>query len=165
VLDQPTLVLLLRIVLVALLALFLVAVVLAVRLDLARTARSRRTSARGAAAPGTGLPASGWLLPPGVASLVVVNPGPTGLAAGYRFALRNPTLIGRGGTNDIDIDDEFASNRHARLLLLDTTWHLEDLGARNGTWRNGARLLGTTPLAPGDLITIGRVELRLEPGT
>jgi hypothetical protein len=162
--DQATLVLLLRVGLIALLYLFLAMVVLAVRRDLAGNVRAPRASRRGATASPGGAVSSGWLLPTDVASLVVVNPGPTSLAPGYRFALRNPTLIGRGATNDINLDDEFVSNHHARLMLLDVTWHLEDLGTTNGTWRNGARLRGTTPLAPGDVFTVGRLDLRLEAG-
>ncbi|GAC1427856.1 MAG: hypothetical protein NVSMB65_00890 [Chloroflexota bacterium] len=155
-LNQAVLVLLLRIGLIVLLYLFLAVVVLAVRRDLARAATGApgRTAALGSGVPGS--------RPLNVAALEVVNPGPTQLSPGHRFAVRNPTLIGRGTTNDINLDDEFVSNHHARLLLVDTTWHLEDLGSTNGTRLRGARVHGTVPLAPGDVVTVGRVELRLD---
>ncbi len=157
-LNQAAMVLALRVGLIALLYLFLAIVMLAVRREMAAVARATSASGRaGATATGASGPAS--------AALVVVSPGPTALVQGHRFVLRNPTLIGRGSTNDIDLEDEFVSHRHVRLLLLDNVWHAEDLGTTNGTRLREAALRGTGALAPGDALGVGRVELRFEVGS
>jgi DNA-binding NarL/FixJ family response regulator len=39
------------------------------------------------------------------------------------------------------------------------TWCIRDLGSRNGTFVNGARILGERALHPGDEIVLGRVRL------
>lgn len=94
--------------------------------------------------------------------LVVVQSGPTGLPVGTTFALEPVTTIGRGLDNHIHLNDTFLSNNHARLLLDDDKWLLEDLQSRNGTFLNGFAVRGSTPLAPGDMLRFGQVELRLD---
>jgi pSer/pThr/pTyr-binding forkhead associated (FHA) protein len=70
--------------------------------------------------------------------------------------------VGRGGANDIPLDDEFASTQHARLEpRADGVW-LEDVGSTNGTVVNGTRIDGPRKLAPGDVIRIGDTDFRFE---
>jgi FHA domain len=70
--------------------------------------------------------------------------------------------VGRGHPNDIPLDDEFASTRHARLeARADGVW-LEDVGSTNGTVLNGTRIDGPRKLAPGDVIRIGDTDFRFE---
>ena len=70
--------------------------------------------------------------------------------------------VGRGDANDIPLDDEFASNQHARLEARPDGIWLEDVGSTNGTSVNGALIDGPRKLAPGDVIRIGDTDLRFE---
>lgn len=92
--------------------------------------------------------------------LVVVDAGETGLAPGDRLPLQLITSLGRDLSNTIVLPDAFASNTHALVTYRDGEWWLEDLGSRNGTFLNDARVTGPTALREGDLITIGRVVMR-----
>jgi hypothetical protein len=70
--------------------------------------------------------------------------------------------IGRGGENDIALDDDFASARHARVEpRRDGVW-VADIGSTNGTYVNGARIAKPRRLAPGDVIRVGGIDLRYE---
>lgn len=96
-----------------------------------------------------------------------------GEAAGTEFLLtREESTIGRWDADngifpDVDLDtfDQEAkvSRRHARVILRDGKYFLEDLGSTNGTFINrGRRLLPGTPqpLADGDEIIVGKTFLR-----
>jgi pSer/pThr/pTyr-binding forkhead associated (FHA) protein len=52
-------------------------------------------------------------------------------------------------------DDANVSRLHAKLSPIAGRWALEDLGARNGTWVNGERLVGMHVLHHGDEIRMG----------
>jgi ABC-type multidrug transport system ATPase subunit/pSer/pThr/pTyr-binding forkhead associated (FHA) protein len=62
--------------------------------------------------------------------------------------------IGRGTENGIVLDDLLASRVHARAILRGEGFDIQDLGSRNGTFINGARVT-TAFLGPKDLLTIG----------
>ena len=62
--------------------------------------------------------------------------------------------IGRGVENAIVLDDLLASRAHARAILAGEGFDIQDLGSRNGTFVNGARVT-TAFLGPKDLLTIG----------
>jgi pSer/pThr/pTyr-binding forkhead associated (FHA) protein/S1-C subfamily serine protease len=47
------------------------------------------------------------------------------------------------------------SARHAELRVEGHTWLLADLGSRNGTFLNGKRVTGPTPVGQGDVIRLG----------
>ncbi len=70
--------------------------------------------------------------------------------------------IGRDVNNSIIVDDTYASSQHAVLTFRGRAWYLEDVGSTNGTWVNGQRIGGLTPVGFGDEIQIGQVRLRLE---
>jgi pSer/pThr/pTyr-binding forkhead associated (FHA) protein len=63
---------------------------------------------------------------------------------------------------DIQIDDPFASGRHARIYERDGVFYVEDAGSTNGTYLNGRRLEAQQPLGPDDSIRIGDTEFRYE---
>jgi len=98
------------------------------------------------------------------AALVVVEPGETDLLPGDRLPLVPVTTLGRGLTNTIVLADSFASTDHLRLSQRQGRWWLEDLGSRNGTRLNEARLEPNRPVAviEGDLIGVGGVRLRVQ---
>lgn len=79
--------------------------------------------------------------------------GPT---AGQRFELaRRSLIVGRDPVCDLPINDVEVSRRHARLLAQGGGYTIEDLGSTNGTFVNGERISGITPLNPGDALRLG----------
>lgn len=72
-----------------------------------------------------------------------------------------PVLIGRVPESTLVLDDEYCSNRHARLVLGDTGWVLEDLGSTNGTWIRNSRLAAPQPVDVGSTFRIGRTTFEL----
>lgn len=65
--------------------------------------------------------------------------------------------LGRGDV-EIQLEDPFASARHARVMWQGPVLVIEDLGSTNGTYLNGEPLSGPQPLHPGDRIRIGDSE-------
>ncbi len=94
--------------------------------------------------------------------LVVTSSGQSGVAVGKIFPLNPVTLIGRSPHCDIVLSDSFLSGEHARLERRGQVWVLTDLNSTNGTFLNGFEVSGPTEVHHGDLIRVGRVELRLE---
>lgn len=85
------------------------------------------------------------------ALLTVVN-GPN---IGRVFSVRDgETLIGRGKESHVRIDDAGASRAHARILIEDGHYILEDLHSTNGTFVAGRRV-DRVELTSGDRIHVG----------
>ncbi|CAN5417973.1 MAG: FHA domain-containing protein [Chloroflexi bacterium] len=82
--------------------------------------------------------------------------------AGANLLLDAVNSLGRDVNNTIIIDDSFASAEHTVLTFRGRAWYLEDRGSTNGTWLNGQRLEGVSPLGFGDEIQVGQVRMRLE---
>lgn len=96
-----------------------------------------------------------------------------GRSAGKQFPLSDDeSQIGRWDADggifpdvDLDADDPEAkvSRRHARIILRNGQYYIEDLGSTNGTFINrGRRLLpgDRHPLRDGDEIIVGKTFLR-----
>lgn len=77
------------------------------------------------------------------------------------FPLQNPTLIGREADNSLIFEAEFVSAHHAKIIYRNDTWWLTDLNSTNGTTLNDAPLNAPTPLADGDVIAFGNIQLQL----
>jgi hypothetical protein len=69
--------------------------------------------------------------------------------------------LGRGDV-EIQLEDPFASSRHARISRQGYVLVIEDLGSTNGTYLNGEPLSGPQPLHPGDRIRIGDSEFSFQ---
>jgi len=94
---------------------------------------------------------------------LVVQRSPS-LEDGAVFSVESaPVTVGRGGQNDLVLDgDEFASARHARIeARRDGVW-VQDLESTNGTFLNGARVVGAERMSPGDVLRVGETDLRVE---
>ena len=94
---------------------------------------------------------------------LVVQRSPS-LEKGDEFPINSaPVTVGRGGQNDLVLaDDDFASARHARIEVRgDGVW-VQDLDSTNGTFLNGARVVGAERMSPGDTLRVGETDLRLE---
>ena len=77
------------------------------------------------------------------------------------IALRTTTL-GRKRGNLIVLRDAKVSRRHAEIRLQDSTFVLQDLNSRNGTFVNDQRISTAVPLQPGDEIRVGDTVLRFD---
>ena len=86
-------------------------------------------------------------------------------AVGTIFPLLPVTRIGRAEYNTIVLEDAFVSAEHALLTRRDKQWWLEDLKSRNGTLLNDLPLKDAAVVSAGDVITIGSVQLKIEPST
>jgi pSer/pThr/pTyr-binding forkhead associated (FHA) protein len=70
--------------------------------------------------------------------------------------------IGRSAENDIPLEDDFTSARHARIEpRRDGVWVADD-GSTNGTYVNGTKLTKPHRLEPGDVVRVGNTDLRYE---
>lgn len=83
----------------------------------------------------------------------------SGAKQGVEFVSSKPIItIGRHPDNDFQFDpdeDLDVSARHARLVLRDGKWHIEDLGSSNGTLLNGFAISATTRIDDTDQIRFG----------
>ncbi len=68
-------------------------------------------------------------------------------------------LIGRAPECTVCLQDEFASNLHARISQSEGRFFIEDLGSTNGTYVNGRRINYPTELRGGDSIKVGNTTL------
>ena len=84
------------------------------------------------------------------------------MLTGETYPLLPLTSMGRAPTNSIRLDDSFASGEHARIVLIDGQWWLEDRQSRNGTTLNGLPVKESVIMTDGDLIGIGQTRFRLE---
>ena len=72
----------------------------------------------------------------------------------------SPVVVGRSGDCDLILaDDDSVSRHHAVLERFGRVWQVHDLGSRNGTWINGARLAGEQALRHDDTINVGRTRI------
>jgi hypothetical protein len=87
-----------------------------------------------------------------------------GALAGTRLTLGEaPITIGRAEDSTLVITDDYASAKHARLVLRSGQWYLEDLGSTNGTYLDKTKVGAPTPVPLGVPIRIGRTSLELRP--
>ena len=115
-------------------------------------------------APGAGRPAAGegrkgpglnWVP---VLVLTIHSPG----EPARRLRVDRPELtLGRASTNDVFLPDRTLSRAHARLTRGPGGVVLSDLGSRNGTQLNGARIAGPVPVRAGDRIVLGETTIEV----
>lgn len=82
---------------------------------------------------------------------------------GTIFPLLPVTRIGRAEHNTIVLEDAFVSAEHALLTRREGQWWLEDINSRNGTLLNDLAITEPIVVSAGDVITIGSVQLKIEP--
>lgn len=141
----------------AILYLFLLWVSRSVLKDLRRGAFGGAPRAVEHSADATGMhPASGLdVLSDGgtLAPRLVVDSVP-GLQRGMTYDVADGAALGRGDV-EIQLEDPFASSRHAELTRQGAMLVIEDLGSTNGTYLNDELLRGPRPLHAGDRLRIG----------
>jgi len=73
----------------------------------------------------------------GATKLVITD----GENVGFELALTGREVtIGRAVSSDIVITDEYASTQHAKLVLMNDDWLIQDLNSTNGTYLAGTRV-------------------------
>lgn len=81
---------------------------------------------------------------------------------GQAYPLRRLTTLGRGPTNAIVLQDNFASVYHAQIIYRSGQWWIEDQHSHNGTSLNDIPLTEAVVLSSGDIISIGHTKLLIE---
>lgn len=116
--------------------------------------RSPARNGRGAYAPAPGS------VP--VAELIVEDSAI--IAPRTRFPIESGTTsLGRSSGSDIVLkSDDFASGKHAMLTRHGGLLYVEDAGSTNGTFVNGRKTVGATPLRSGDKVKVGSTTFRYE---
>lgn len=85
----------------------------------------------------------------------------SGVFAGVEMHVDRTLRIGRDVDNDIRIPGDIAMSRHHAVIVpTEDCLFVEDLGSRNGTFVNGARI-GRAPLNHNDRIRIGDTLLQV----
>ncbi len=88
---------------------------------------------------------------------LTMRQGPT---PGKRFVLSQNTIsIGRLEDNDVVIDEQQISRRHASLTWEKGRFVLRDLGSANGTFLNGVQITAPQELRDGDVIGLSEILL------
>lgn len=95
----------------------------------------------------------------GSASRLVITSGPK---SGLELPLgTEPMTIGRSSECGLVIRDDYTSSQHARLIVQDGTWSIQDLDSTNGTFLNDKRVTGSTPITIGATIKVGATTFEL----
>jgi pSer/pThr/pTyr-binding forkhead associated (FHA) protein len=69
--------------------------------------------------------------------------------------------IGRSSESGLVIRDDYTSTHHARLMLWNDEWVIQDLDSTNGTFLDGVRVTLPTPVPIGKPVTIGTTSFEL----
>lgn len=78
------------------------------------------------------------------------------------YELRDGMTFGRSNEVSVQIEDDYASSKHAQLRLESGNWIYEDLGSTNGSWQDRKRISSPVKLKRGTVLKIGNTELRFE---
>ena len=84
---------------------------------------------------------------------------PLGGESAARLVAGQRLTIGRAPTNHVVIHDERASRLHAEVIPTAAGWSIRDLASRNGTFLGQSPLDADHLLAPGDVFSIGQLEI------
>ena len=114
--------------------------------------------------PGRAQDRRGSFAPRGSAGSELVVEDSEILAPETRYSVQDgATSIGRSSASDIVLkSDDYASGRHAQLPRHGGLLYVEDLGSTNGTFVNGRKTVGATPLRHGDTVRVGSTTFRYE---
>ena len=81
----------------------------------------------------------------------------TGGASGRQFkVMKGTAVIGRATNAELRVEDDGISRTHARIRAETNRAWVEDMGSRNGTFLNGAKVTAPIELHDGDKIQVGR---------
>ena len=72
-----------------------------------------------------------------------------------------PITLGRASDNTLVLDDDYASNYHARLRPYEGRWLVEDLGSTNGTYLDKQKVTSPSVVPIGVPVKVGKTLLEL----
>jgi pSer/pThr/pTyr-binding forkhead associated (FHA) protein len=79
-----------------------------------------------------------------------------------RFPLSEGTsVVGRAAGSDVHLNDDLVSRRHAEFKVDGLAVRVVDLASANGVYVNSRRIQSEAVLKDGDIVTIGRCQLRV----
>ncbi len=94
-----------------------------------------------------------------MATKLVITEGPR---AGHTLRLdRREMTIGRSADSDLEVDDEYASTHHAKLVLINNDWLVQDLNSTNGTYLDGSRVGTPAVIKLNTPVRIGKTSFEL----
>jgi pSer/pThr/pTyr-binding forkhead associated (FHA) protein len=161
---------------------FIFAIVYSLRSDLfgQRVRKLQPDAAAAAPAPAAAFPVAAPASPSAVTSAHPAAPasGPDGETASTENATRlvitsgpregveidlpaEQLTIGRSSESGLVIRDDYTSTHHARLMLWNDQWVIQDLDSTNGTFLDGSRVTLPTPVPLGTPVTIGTTSFEL----
>ena len=117
--------------------------------SLQKSFRGRRAARAGAA-------------PPPAPTTVTIT---TGRGAGTSATLPEvgkEIVLGRASSCDLDVDDDYASSKHAKIWRDAEGFVVEDLLSTNGTYVNGQRITQPVRIDRGDIVRVGRSQMQLD---
>jgi pSer/pThr/pTyr-binding forkhead associated (FHA) protein len=86
----------------------------------------------------------------------------SGAREGLELPLGNqPLTIGRSSESGLVIRDDYTSTHHARLMLLNDSWVIQDLDSTNGTFLAGGRVVVPTQVPLNTPVKIGTTSFEL----
>jgi pSer/pThr/pTyr-binding forkhead associated (FHA) protein len=91
--------------------------------------------------------------------LVILSEGMTGRT--HELTVEK-TTVGRVEDNTLQISEASVSSHHAEILLRGSEVVVKDLNSTNGTFINGEQISGEATLKPGQILRLGKIEIRLE---
>lgn len=160
--------LLLRIGFLILMWAFVFAIVYALRSDLFGT-KVRRMPAPAAASASFATPSAAPAATP-ASPAAPATPGEparrlvitSGAKEGLELPLEGDQLtIGRSADSGLVIRDDYTSTHHARLMLWDSTWMIQDLDSTNGTFLKGKKVGAPTAVPLNTPVSIGTTTFEL----
>jgi phosphoserine phosphatase RsbU/P len=73
---------------------------------------------------------------------------------------RDRITLGRSSANELSYPDDIGlSRQHLAIVRRNGQWTVEDLGSKNGTLLNGARVEKPMPFQPGDRVSAGHLTI------
>ncbi len=86
----------------------------------------------------------------------------SGAKEGLEIELGGEQLtIGRSSDSGLIVRDDYTSTHHARLMLWDGQWMVQDLDSTNGTFLKGNRISVPTPVPLNTPVSIGTTTFEL----
>lgn len=85
----------------------------------------------------------------------------------FSVPLRQSIIVGRDkGLCDITLDyDKSISAKHCDIVVRGNKFYIKDLQSTNGTYVNSSKVLKESKISPGDILRLGRLEMRFEART
>lgn len=82
----------------------------------------------------------------------------------FQVPLERSIIVGRKqGVCNIVLDyDKSVSNRHCEIAVRDGKFYIKDLQSSNGTFVNGSRVISEVEIFSGNIVKLGRLEMKFE---